>query len=360
MPTTHRVKAVQEQLADRKLDALIVARPQNVGWLSGFTGTAGILMITRDAQYLITDFRYVEQATNQAAGYQIVRQDAAGVIINLAALLEQHGCMRVGFEGDFATHDVVSAYTQGFSDELDLVAASGLVEKLRQVKDAEEVAAMKRSAAIADEAYSRILKYIQPGMTERQVALELEFTMKKAGAEGLAFDIIVASGVRSALPHGVASDKIIEVGDLVTMDFGAIYRGYCSDMTRTVMVGEPTEQQRQIYEIVLEAQMRGLAACKPGISGRDLDAVCREYISQHGYGEAFGHSTGHGVGRYIHEGPRLSTRSEDVLQAGHVVTIEPGIYLSGWGGVRIEDMVLVTSNGCERLSQSVKDLIVLE
>ena len=188
----------------------------------------------------------------------------------------------------------------------------------------------------------------------------MEYKFKKLGADGNAFDIIVASGVRSSLPHGRASDKKIEAGDLVTFDFGALYPGYCSDLTRTVMVGEPTAKQREIYEIVLEAQLRGVAACKPGLTDKELDEVCRGYIREKGYGDNFGHGTGHGVGRFIHEKPSVGLKGNGtVLQPGMVVTIEPGIYLPGWGGVRIEDMLLVTENGSRRLSQSPKDLLIL-
>ncbi|MGE5676043.1 MAG: M24 family metallopeptidase, partial [Mycobacterium leprae] len=191
-------------------------------------------------------------------------------------------------------------------------------------------------------------------------ALELEYQMKKRGAEGLAFETIAASGVRSSLPHCHASAKLVEHGDFITFDFGALYEGYCADITRTVVVGAASEKQQEIYAIVLEAQLRGVAACKAGMTGAELDDVCRSYIREKGYGENFGHGTGHGVGRFIHEGPKVNVRGEkDVLKPGMVVTIEPGIYLPGWGGVRIEDTVLVTEGGCERLTRSPKDLIIL-
>lgn len=355
-----RLSSLRARFAAKEIDALIVAKPHNVAYLSGFTGTAGLLLVTGDAAYLITDFRYVEQAAAQTEGFEIVRQDVKGAVVNLSELLSRHRATSVGFEGDFVTHDIYQAYCKEFQDSRSLVAVSGLIESIRMIKDEQEIAVMRKAAQIADEAFQHILSVIEPGLTERKVSLELEYSMKKAGAEGLAFDIIVASGARSALPHGIATDKAIRLGDLVTMDFGALFNGYCSDMTRTVMIGEPTEEQRQIYAIVLEAQLRGVAAARPGMTGRELDAVCRDYIVAHGYGDKFGHSTGHGVGRYIHEGPRVSALGEERLQPGMVVTIEPGIYLPGWGGVRIEDMVLITADGCERLSQSAKELIILE
>lgn len=354
-----RVTAMRQKFAEKKIDAAIVGKPENVGYLSGFTGTAGMLLITHETAYLLTDFRYVEQAKAQAPGFEVVQQNARGAAVDMAELLAKHGAKTVGFEGDYLTYDLFETFRKEFDGRFALVTVTGLTETIRQVKDEQEVAAMRQAAVIADQAYEHILKFIQPGLTERQVALELEFVMKRAGASGLAFDTIVASGVRSALPHGVASDKVIQSGDLVTMDFGAVYNGYRSDMTRTVMVGEPTDEQRKIYEIVLEAQKRGVAAARAGMTGKELDAVCRDYITEQGYGEQFGHSTGHGVGRYIHEGPSLSVRGDVLLRPGMVVTIEPGIYLPGWGGVRIEDMVLITADGCERLSQSPKDLIIL-
>lgn len=355
---TSRLAKLRSALADRKLDALLVCRPENRAYLSGFTGSAGWLLISAEKAILITDFRYVEQAAAQAPAFEVVKPETTHhALIGKLAAEWQAG--RLGFEGDYLTVDEYRQYQDALGG-VELAPVTGLVEALRMIKDEGEIAIMERAAAITDEAWSHILGYIKPGVVERDLAVELEYKMKKLGAEGLAFDIIVASGVRSSLPHGRASEKVIEAGDLVTFDFGALYKGYCADMTRTVMVGEPSAKQREIYEIVLEAQLRGVAATRPGITGADLDEVCRSYIREKGYAEAFGHGTGHAVGRYIHESPRISVRGkDDVLQPGMVITIEPGIYLAGWGGVRIEDMVLVTETGCRRLSQSPKDLLIL-
>ncbi|MDB4894961.1 MAG: Xaa-Pro dipeptidase [Firmicutes bacterium] len=353
-----RLEKVRAALAERNLDAVLVYKPENRAYLSGFTGTAGWLLITPAKAWLITDFRYAEQAATQAPAFEVIKPEST-VAALLATLCEQHQINRLGIEGDYVTVDDYSAYEQALG-ERDLVSIAGTIETLRMIKDEAELTLMRRAAAIADETFSHILSYIKPGVAERDIAVEMEYKMKKLGAEGLAFDIIIASGVRSAMPHGVASDKQIAAGELVTLDFGAIYQGYCSDMTRTVMVGEPSAQQREIYAIVLEAEKRGVAATRAGINGKELDEVCRGYIREHGYAEAFGHSTGHGVGRYIHEGPKLSVRGEtDLLKPGMVVTIEPGIYLSGWGGVRIEDMVLVQENGCESFSKSPRELKIL-
>jgi Xaa-Pro aminopeptidase len=354
-----RLDALRALFTRHQIEAMLVAQPHNVGYLSGFTGTFGQLLITRDAAYLVTDFRYTEQAAAQASLFQVLHQNPQGMVHSLHELLLRHGVRRVGFEGNFLAHDTFRTYGQVLDGAIELVPASNLVEKLRTVKDEDEIARMRQAAALADRAFAQILGSIRPGVSERQVALELEYLMKQAGASAVSFDIIVASGARSALPHGVASEKQIAKGDLVTLDFGCIVQEYCSDMTRTVVVGEPSEEQRRIYGIVFEAQARGVAAARAGLTGREADAVCRDYISTQGYGDKFGHSTGHGVGRYIHEGPALSLRGEEMLAAGMVVTIEPGIYLPGWGGVRIEDMVLITETGCEPLSRSPKHLIVL-
>jgi len=353
-----RLTALREALAAKGLGAALVARPENRVYLSGFTGSAGVLLVTTEKAYLVTDFRYVEQATAQAPAFEVLRPAGTNYAL-LAELLSQSGPQRISYEGDFLTVDEFGLYRQFLADH-EWVAASGLVEGLRMIKDEGEVAAMRRAAAVADQAWAKILPLIKPGAAERDVALELEYQMKRLGAQALAFDIIVASGVRSALPHGRASEKLIEHGDLLTCDFGAQVGGYCSDMTRTVAVGAVSEEQRKIYNIVLEAQKRGVAACRAGMTGKALDDVCRDYIRDHGYGDKFGHGTGHGVGLFIHEGPKVNPRGEaEVLKAGMVVTMEPGIYLPGWGGVRIEDMLLVQDGGCESLSQSPKELIVL-
>ncbi|MFZ5823240.1 MAG: M24 family metallopeptidase, partial [Bacillota bacterium] len=331
--STSRLERLRASLVQRGLDAIVVNKPHNRFYLSGFTGSAGVLLITETKAYLITDFRYTEQAAAQAPAFEVLKPDTTNLAL-LGRLLEENQVQRLGFEGNFLTVDEHVGYRDALGQR-ELISASGLVESLRLVKDEDERNIMRRAAAIADEAWAQMIPLIKPGVVERDLAVELEYRMKKLGAEGLAFDIIVASGVRSALPHGRASEKLIESGDLVTFDFGAIYKGYCSDMTRTVMVGEPTEKQREIYETVLEAEKRGVAACKPGMTGKELDEVCRSYIREKGYAEAFGHGTGHGVGIDVHEGPRVSMRGEqDLLEPGMIVTIEPGIYLPGWGGVR--------------------------
>ena len=220
---------------------------------------------------------------------------------------------------------------------------------MRMLKDEDEIALIQRAAEIADAAFAHILGFLKPGLTEKEVALELEIFMRKQGASGPSFETIVASGWRSSLPHGVASDKVLESGDFVKMDFGAMYDGYCSDLTRTVVLGQPSERQREIYTIVLEAQKLAIDAAKAGMTGAELDKIARDHITSHGYGETFGHSLGHGIGLEIHEGPRIGATGSDLLKPGMVITIEPGIYLSKWGGVRIEDDVLLLPDGQKRV-----------
>ena len=240
-----------------------------------------------------------------------------------------------------------------------LVPLSGVIEKIRLIKTPEEINIIKVACEIADQAFSHILNFIKPGITELEVSNELEFFMRKQGATASSFDTIVASGLRSALPHGVATNKEIENGDFVTLDFGAIYNGYVSDITRTIAVGKPSNQLIEMYETVLESQLLALQHVKPGMTGREADNIARDFLKSKGYGEAFGHSTGHGIGLEIHEGPTLSSRSDTVLEPNMVVTIEPGIYLPGIGGVRIEDDIVITETGNEKLTHSKKELIIL-
>src|SRR5699024_9841493 len=244
-------------------------------------------------------------------------------------------------------------------EETPLIPISGMIESLREVKDDQEVAIIEKACAIADQGFDHVLKFIKPGMTEIEVANQLDFFMRSLGASGVSFDTIVASGLRSAMPHGVASEKLIEQNDLITIDFGCYYQGYVSDMTRTFAIGDPGEKLKEIYQVVLEAQLKVIEAAKPGMTGVQLDAVARDHIASYGYGGAFGHSTGHGIGLEIHEGPNVSFRAEKAFVPGNIITDEPGIYLPGVGGVRIEDALLNTQTGNEVLTHAPKELILL-
>lgn len=352
----NKLEKLRAAFSSYGVDAVLITSSFNRRYMTNFTGTAGAALISMDKALFLTDFRYIEQASKQCGGYEIVK--ISGTIPEeVSRQAKKLGITKLGFEEDHLTFSLYKAYEKEIDAEL--IPLSGAVEKLRLIKTDAEIKILKEAADIADAAFKHILDFLRPGKTELEVSNELEFFMRKAGAASSSFNTIVASGYRSALPHGVASDKIIELGDFVTMDFGAYYKGYVSDITRTVAVGKPDEKLKEIYEIVLEAQLRGMNGIKPGITGKEADALTRDYIAEKGYGDHFGHSTGHGIGLEVHEGPSLSFKSDLVLEPGMVVTCEPGIYIPGLGGVRIEDDTLITKDGNEALTHSTKDLIIL-
>lgn len=351
-----RIEQVRKQLDTYNIDGLLITSAPNRKYMTRFFGTAGVALVSKTAAIFITDFRYMDQAKEQVKGYDIVKHSGP-IFKQVAAVVERLGLSRLGFEQTitYESYTTLSRYIQAAS----LVPIKGLVEQIRLIKDENEIETIAAAAKIADDAFHHITSFIRPGITELDVANELEFFMRKCGATSSSFDIIVASGKRSALPHGVASEKVIEKGDLVTMDYGALYKGYCSDITRTVAVDHIDDEKRQIYETVLTAQKKGVAGIKPNMTGKEVDALTRDYITEKGYGSYFGHSTGHGIGLEVHEGPTLSVRSETVLQPGMIVTIEPGIYISNVGGVRIEDDVLITKEGGKTLTHAPKELLIL-
>ncbi|WP_274651767.1 M24 family metallopeptidase [Paenibacillus humicola] len=352
-----RVAGVKEKLASLQIDGLLVTNPVNRRYLSGFTGTSGYLLISGGGNWLLTDFRYMTQASDQASGFTVVKHGTR-MIDSVKELAASAGIKKLGFEQEHVVFADYAAWKTAL-DGVELVPVSGIVEQLRVIKDTTELAIMRDAAALADETFRHILGFIQPGVRETDVALEMETYMRARGASSTSFQTIVASGERSALPHGVASDKVIGKGELVTLDFGAYFGGYCSDLTRTVMVGAPSDRHKEIYDIVLEAQLTALAGIKPGMTGREADALARDVIVKYGYGEQFGHSTGHGLGIEIHEEPRLSANSDQSLEPGMTVTVEPGIYIPGFGGVRIEDDIVITPDGNALLTSSPKEFIVL-
>ncbi|MBM7569693.1 M24 family metallopeptidase [Aquibacillus albus] len=351
-----KLEKLRQMLKEKDLDGLLISSSYNRRYITGFTGTAGVVLITENESLLITDFRYIEQATEQATEFKIIEHKQP-IGLEIADQVKELGINQLGFEKDDLTYGVYEQYKKEISTEL--VPTSGIIEKIRLIKSQEEINILKEAAKIADAAFDHILTFIKPGIKEIDVSNELEFFMRKQGATSSSFDIIVASGYRSALPHGVASEKTIESGELVTLDFGALYHGYCSDITRTVAVGKISDELNTIYDVVLEAQKKGMEGIKAGITAKEADAFTRDYIKEKGYGEYFGHSTGHGIGLEVHEGPGLSFRSNQLLEAGMVVTVEPGIYVPGIGGCRIEDDTVVTQNGNERLNHSPKELIIL-
>lgn len=351
-----KVAQIREQFEKHDIDGVMIMSTYNRRFVSNFTGSSGIVIISKDEALFITDFRYTEQAAKEAAEYTVV-QHKGPIHEEVAQQVERLGIKRLGFEQDHVVFGMYKQYEQALKTEI--VPLTGVVEKLRLIKTDSEIKILKEAADIADAAFKHILDFIQPGRTELEVSNELEFFMRNAGAQSSSFDIIVASGKRSALPHGVATNKLIEKGDFVTMDYGALHKGYVSDITRTVSVGEPSEQLKEIYQITLDAQLLAMEKIRPGLTGKEADAIARDYITSKGYGEYFGHSLGHGIGLEVHEGPGLSSRSTVTLLENMVVTVEPGIYLPGIGGVRIEDDTLLTENGNETLTHSAKDLIIL-
>lgn len=351
-----KLSKLRSALEEHQIDALLITSGHNRRYITDFTGTAGVAIVSKDQAVFITDFRYTEQAAKQIQNFEIV-QHTKTMLEEVSVQLEKMNVKKVGFEKDDMSYAMFESYKKAVNTEL--VPVSGLIEKIRLIKTPQEITIIKAAADIAEAAFEHILTFIAPGKTELEVSNELEFFMRKQGATSSSFDIIVASGLRSALPHGVATDKVIEKGDFVTLDFGALYNGYVSDVTRTVAVGEPSEKLKEIYQVVLDAQLLSLEKIKPGMTGIEADAIARDYIKSKGYGEAFGHSLGHGIGLEVHEGPGLSFRSETVLEEGMVITIEPGIYLPGIGGVRIEDDAVVTATGLEKLTHSTKELLIL-
>ncbi|MBZ4652731.1 MAG: Xaa-Pro dipeptidase [Peptococcaceae bacterium] len=354
----NKLSQLKNTLQAEGLDALLIAKPTNRRYLSGFTGTSGMLLITPEANLLLTDFRYKDQAVQQAPEFQIVIHSFP-LVKTLQELVTKYEVKKLGLEKDFITIAVYQELHENLPG-VDLVPVKDFCAELRYIKTPEEITYMKKAVEIADKAFLHIMDFIRVGLSEKEIALELEFFMRRLGSEKNAFDIIAASGVRSALPHGIATNKTIAPGELVTLDFGAVYNGYHSDMTRTVVMGEPDARQREIYDLVLRAQEEVYKVIRPGMKAREADAVARDIISKAGYGENFGHGLGHGVGLEIHEGPRLAPSDETILEPGMVVSVEPGIYLSGWGGVRIEDLVVITPDGCDILTKSPKNIFLMK
>lgn len=351
-----RLKQLRKGMKQQEIDGLLIESPINRRYVTGFTGTAGAVLITENDAVFMTDFRYTEQAKVQAKEFTIIEHTSA-IEEEIAKQIKLLHIEQLGFEEEHTTYTAFKQYESKF--DTTLVPVKGLIETLRLIKTDEELQTLKTAANIADAAFEHILTVIKPGMKEIDVANELEFFMRQHGATSSSFDIIVASGYRSALPHGVASEKEISPGELVTMDFGALYQGYCSDITRTVAVGEISDELKRIYQIVLEAEKIGVTEITAGMTGKQADKLTRDYITEQGYGPNFGHSTGHGIGLEVHENPRLSTNSTDILQENMVVTVEPGIYVPNIGGCRIEDDIIITETGNEVITHSPKELITL-
>jgi len=346
-----RIKILLQQVA---AEYYMIQSPENLFYYSGFTGKEAILVISQNERLLFTDSRYTVQAKEESPAFTVI--DIANQ--KASQFLQDKNPSMIAFEEDFVTAGM-HKNMQTLLPQADWCALDKAALRQRSVKDAHELAMTRRAAEIADQSFLNILPLLVPGAKEKDVAMALEWEMRKMGAHSASFEIICASGARSAMPHGAASEKIMEQGDFVTLDFGCFVEGYTSDMTRTVVLGKATDKQKDIYETVKKAQEAGVLAIRAGISGKAADAVARDIIKEAGYGAYFGHALGHGTGLMIHEAPTLSPRSETVLESGMLVTVEPGIYIENFGGVRIEDLVYVTENGCLNLTSVSKELMEL-
>lgn len=351
---TPRLQALAARLPERT--AALISAPHHLQYLTGYPSGESWLLLTREVAYFLTDFRYIELAQQTVAGAEC--RMVTKLSDELTALVQRHGITAVLIE---AAHTTATEYKRLASflpvqdGELDT-----WLSELREIKTEDEIRRVEQAQALTEAGFDHIVQYIREGMTEREVALELEFYIRRQGAQRVAFDFIVVSGANGSQPHGIPSDKPIRRGDFITMDFGAVVDGYHSDMTRTVALGAVSDEQRAVYDTVLQAQRASLSVLRAGLSCREGDAAARRVIEAAGYGDCFGHGTGHGVGVEIHEEPRLSPRAgEKPLRAGHLVTVEPGIYIAGSFGVRIEDMVVITEDGCRDLTHSPKDLLCL-
>lgn len=354
--TLERQERVRQQMQQQRLDALLVTEIPNIRYLTGFTGSTAMLFLSLTGAVLVTDSRYLTQARQQVAEPVVLVEES--YFQTVGQVIHRAGVRRVGFESAAVTYRQLNHLLSQVESNIHWVPTSQIVESVRMVKEPEEVERLRRAIELTAEVFQSLVDQIKPGVRECELAAELEYRLRQRGAEKMSFDTIVASGDRSAMPHGVASDKRIGEG-FVVFDFGIVLDGYCSDMTRTVYVGTPDAHARHVYQTVLQAQLHCEENMRAGMECKAIDALARDLITAAGFGDQFQHSTGHGIGLEVHEAPRLAKTADGRVPAGAVVTVEPGIYLPQWGGVRIEDMVLVTETGCQILTPASKELIVL-
>jgi Xaa-Pro aminopeptidase len=349
---------LRKGMHDAGVPALIVTDIPNIKWLTGFTGTYGLVLLTETEGRFLTDSRYALQAADQVKDLKIewFQSPVTGDEF-LAKSISDMGLSKVAFESAYVTYSTFEKWRTRL-EGVELFGAPDLFAPLRMVKDAQEISLVREACGLADACFDHVKRLIQPGVSEWDINLEIEFYFRKAG-HGLAFEPIVVSGERSARPHGKASEKKLEVGDFVTMDFGANVKGYCSDITRTVVVGRASDRHREVYNQVLKAEVECIKAMKPGVRAAEVDALARMILDEKGFAQYFGHGLGHGLGSVVHDFGRMNSSSQDVLEVGQVWTVEPGVYIPGFGGVRIEDDVVVTESGVEVLTKSPKDLLIL-
>ncbi|MBI4497708.1 MAG: aminopeptidase P family protein [Chloroflexi bacterium] len=350
-----RIERLRAKLAEQDLDAMFVSQPENRRYMSGFTGSAGYLIISHKEAVLATDFRYTEQAGLQAPDYRVI-QVAGDMSKWLPDVLAAGGVRRIAFDADHVSYNFFQLLTKATGESgVTWAPTSGVVEYLRAIKEPEEIAAVERAQALTDAAFLHVTQHVlHPGMTEAQLAWELEKYIREHGGDGLAFDTIIAAGPNGARPHHRAGSTVIEEGQPIVIDMGAKVDGYCADMTRTIVLGQPDDTFKKIYDIVLGAQLLAEELIRTGQTGHQADAFARDLIDQAGYGETFGHSLGHGIGLYVHEYPRLSKGATNILEDNMIFSVEPGIYLTGWGGVRIEDLVVLENGSARVITRSPK------
>jgi Xaa-Pro aminopeptidase len=352
------ISRLQENLKERNLDAFLVTHLPNIFYLTGFSGSSAALVVFRHAAVFLTDGRYTEQASREVKNAQI-KAARNGLMPAVASVVLRRGARRVALESRHLTYDMYRWLKKELHLKGQLVPCVDWVEELRAVKTPVEIEKIRASLRTVMAAFEETLPAVRPGVRERELSAELEYRMKRHGAQKVSFDLIVASGPRSALPHGIASERKVCRNEFLVFDLGAILRGYSSDFTRTVYVGRPSARAREIYKIVAESQECAIAGIGAGIPAAHIDHLARNVIEQKGYGRNFVHSTGHGIGVEVHEAPLIGTRSTAVLRAGQVITVEPGIYLPHYGGVRIEDIVVVDQGGCRNLTETTRELITL-
>ena len=353
-----RFDKIAARLGDYGLDAMMITSEPNRLYATGFHSTAGMAIVTTAGNYFFTDSRYIEAASKRIDNCQIMENTREVPMSKLASeVITRHGIKKLGFEESYITVEEYDLWKEKLP--CDLVPAAGLLGELRAVKDQQEIDTMIAAQRIAEKALTEVLNFIRVGRTEKEIAAFLQYQMLLGGAEKMSFDPIVASGPNGSMPHAVPTDRPIQSGEFVTMDFGCVYGGYCSDMTRTVCVGKPTEEMERVYETVLKAQLAGIAAARAGVTGAEIDGAAREVIRRAGYGDYFGHSFGHSVGVEIHESPNASPGNHEPMPAGAVVSAEPGIYLPGRFGVRIEDVIVLEEGGCRDITKADKALLCL-
>ena len=357
MSFNKRVKKVNEELSKKNLEGIYITNLTNVRYLTGFTGSAGSVLILDNINHFFTDGRYIEQSKDQVKNCKIhiVGGNYFKYIADNNLIKER---VNIGFESEHVSVSLFKNLCDAINN-IQWVQCEGIVEKIAAVKDQLEIQSLKTAIEITDEVFTQIIPELKIGATEKDISAKISYLFKMNGAEGDSYESIIGSGWLGALPHARPTDKKFESGDFVVMDFGALYNGYHADMTRTIVIGKASDKHKEIYNIVLESQLAGIKKAKAGITGAEVDNACRTVINQAGYGDKFIHSTGHGIGLEVHTYPRISSINKKALLENYVITIEPGIYLEGWGGVRIEDDCIINKNSCTPLNKSTKEMLVL-